>query len=109
MRGDDQKIVLSYHVNRGQLRCAAAAVAAERYRRARGHWPERLDDLVPAYLARVPVDPFEGRPLPYRRLPDGVVVGPVGDDEALQPHGSENTPKDIGFRLWDVAHRSRRK
>ena len=33
--------------------------------------PETLDELVPAYLAEVPLDPFtDGKPLTYKRAPD---------------------------------------
>src|SRR5262249_35009261 len=64
------------------LRAAIAAVAAERYRRAHGVWPESLEALAPAYLGEVPADPYDGQPLRYRRLPDGVVIYSVGPDGA---------------------------
>ncbi|HEX5270128.1 MAG TPA: hypothetical protein VFW33_06575 [Gemmataceae bacterium] len=48
-----------------RLRCAAAAVAAERYRLATGRWPDDLAALVPKYLGAVPADPFDGKPLGY--------------------------------------------
>jgi hypothetical protein len=105
MRGEDPKVALRFHTGRGLLRSAVVAVAAERYRRARGHWPERIEDLVPAYLAAAPVDPFEGRPLSYRRVPDGILVGWVAEDGKLPPYGTGRTPVDFGFRLWDVEHR----
>src|SRR5205823_3863301 len=45
-------------------RCAIAALAAERYRRANGRWPESLAELVTAGLLRaVPGDSFDGQPL----------------------------------------------
>ena len=60
---------------------------ARGYRLAQGKWPEKLDDLIPKYLARVPTDPFSGEPLLYRRLEDGVVLYSVGlngrDDEGI--------------------------
>jgi hypothetical protein len=97
---------LSSHMD---LRCGIAMLAAERYRRAHGHWPAALTDLVPAYLAKVPLDPFDGAPLRYRRLKDGVVIYSVGFDG--QDDGgnlSDHTRKpgtDRGVRLWDVAQR----
>jgi hypothetical protein len=93
-----------------RLRCAVAAVAAERYRRAHGRWPESLEALVPAYLARVPADPYDGKPLRLRRLDDGVVIYSVGPDQT--DNGGKIDRKDplaegndLGFRLWDVARR----
>jgi hypothetical protein len=94
-----------------QVRCAAVALAAERYRRDRGRWPETLKALKEAgYLRAVPTDPYDGRPLRWRRLDDGAVVYSVG------PHGQDNGGKmdfhnvmaegtNLGFRLWDVTKR----
>jgi hypothetical protein len=62
----------------------------------------------------VPLDPYDGQPLRCRRLKDGVVaysVGPDGKDDGgnLRPEqaeeGAEGGGLDVGFRLWDVAHR----
>src|SRR5262249_34319243 len=66
MHGDSAQLARRFHFNRGLLRCAAAGIAAERYRLTQGHWPRRLDDLVPAYLAAVPDNPLEGQPLSFR-------------------------------------------
>jgi hypothetical protein len=92
------------------LRTATAAVAAERYRRAEGKWPESLEALSPAYLRAVPTDPYNGRPLRYRRLADGVVIYSVGPDGADNGgHFDRKEPlaegNDVGFRLWDVKSR----
>jgi len=46
---------------------AMTACALERYRLARGRFPEKLDELVPQYLAAVPKDVIDGQPLRYRR------------------------------------------
>jgi hypothetical protein len=106
-RGEDhRKITIRFHTTRGTLRSAVAAVAAERYRRHQGHWPERLEDLVPAYLPAVPANPFDGRPLDYHREPDGVWI------RAPRPHTSAeaqptNADPDPSFRLWDAAARHR--
>lgn len=93
-----------------QLRCAAAALAAERYRLAKGRWPPALADLVPDYLAQVPNDPYDGQPLRLRRLDDGLVIYSVGPD--LADNGGTLDRKnpiakgtDLGFRLWDVPRR----
>jgi hypothetical protein len=60
----------------------AAALAA--WRADRGSdtppYPERLDDLVPKYLAAVPVDPFTDQPFIYERRGDGYLLASVGDN-----------------------------
>jgi hypothetical protein len=67
---------------------ARIALAIERYRLAKGELPEQLTDLVPAYLAEVPTDPFDGQPIRYRPTEPGYVVYSVGDD------GNENGGKE---------------
>jgi hypothetical protein len=62
------------------LETAATALAAERYRLGQGRFPDAVDQLVPDYLAAVPVDPFDGAPLRYRRADRGFVVHSVGED-----------------------------
>jgi hypothetical protein len=108
--GDDAKIVDTFQRQQALLLAAVAAVAAERYRRDKGRWPEALTDLVPDYLAQVPTDLFDGGPLHYRRLEDGVVVysvGPDGQDDGgkIVRRGNPRSDADIGIRLWDVARR----
>jgi len=48
-------------------RLFAAAVAVEKFRRATGALPERLDELVPGYLATVPLSLEDGEPVVYER------------------------------------------
>ncbi len=59
---------------------AQTALAVERYRLAKGHLPESLENLVPAYMEVVPTDPFDGQTLKYRTLETGFVVYSVGED-----------------------------
>lgn len=94
-----------------ELRCAIAAIAAERYRREKGQWPENLEALRKGrYLKQVPTDVFDGEPLRMRRLEDGLVIYSVGPDgQDNRGHIDRTNPvgegSDLGFRLWDVAKR----
>jgi hypothetical protein len=92
------------------LRCLDVALAAERYRRANQDWPDSIDNLCPQFLAEVPLDPFDGEPLRYRRVEDGVVIYSVSsdgvDDNGNLDREHPNQPGvDVGCRLWDVARR----
>jgi ABC-type transport system involved in multi-copper enzyme maturation permease subunit len=82
---------------------ATVACALERFRLANRAYPETLDQLVPALLARVPHDAVSGRPLIYQPGGGGSFilrgVGPNGtDDRNKQPSDdwlwtySTNTP-----------------
>jgi hypothetical protein len=104
------KLVEAYWRSQALLASAGAALAAEQFRTATGRWPETPAELVPAYLADVPVDPFGGLPMRLKRLPDGLViysVGPNGTDDggAVRRDETHFIPDDVGFQLWDVAHR----
>jgi hypothetical protein len=87
---------------RAHLDLARTALAVERYRRATGRLPGRLEELVPQYLDRVPADFFDGRPIRYERLARGYVVYSVGEDgrdDAGRERDRKNSsaPSDLPF------------
>ena len=61
-------------------RLGQVAVALRLYRHEHGRYPETLEELVPKYLPSLPVDPFDGKPLRYKRLAKGFKVWSVGWD-----------------------------
>ncbi len=92
------------------IRCISAALAAECYRQTHKHWPDSLDQLCPQFLSAVPLDPFDGSPLRYRRLKDGAMIYSVGNDRVddggnLDPEHITQPNVDVGYRLWDVSKR----
>jgi hypothetical protein len=95
-----------------EARCAVVGLACERFRLKHGRWPETLAELPADLLpGGVPLDPFDGKPLRYRKLEDGVVlysVGPDGKDDGgdLTRVGMLAARRgDLGFRLWNPEHR----
>jgi hypothetical protein len=60
--------------------CARVAVAVERYRESTGKLPDTLDELVGDYIEEIPLDPFDGKPLRYKRTERGFVVYHIGED-----------------------------
>ena len=62
------------------LDLARTALAIERHRLATGKPPEQLTDLVPAYLEQVPIAPFDGQPIRYRRTDPGYVLYSIRED-----------------------------
>ncbi|WP_339731076.1 hypothetical protein [uncultured Gimesia sp.] len=71
------------HTGRYQVQRDAALVliAAERYRRGHGQFPQTIEELVPKYLPDVPIDHYTGKPLQYS-VKDG---RPVIDSVGLKP------------------------
>ena len=65
-------------------------------------YPEALADLVPKYLARVPLDVFGGGPVIYKKTDTGYLlysVGANGVDDGGQLLTDEPRGDDIGIRL----------
>ncbi len=100
----------AFRSQHSELRRAISALATERFRRAQGRWPRSLEELVPKYLAAVPLDPFDGSPLHLDRRPDGVMIYSFGRHRL--PSGrvvNLNVPQepctDESLQLWDVAQR----
>jgi hypothetical protein len=99
----------------GQNRALQAAIACERYRLATGGWPEALDALVPDYLAAVPVDPFDGKPMRYAQTDEGIKIWTIsenliddgGDIGRLIVRRNSYRPKDAGWVLLNPDLRNR--
>jgi hypothetical protein len=71
---------------------AILACALERYRLARGAYPEKLDELVPDFIEKVPAEIVNGEPYRYRPSGDGrFLLYSVGMD--LHDDGGVFDPK----------------
>jgi hypothetical protein len=76
-----------------------------------GQWPVSLAELAKGgWIAAVPLDPFDGQPLRYKRVPDGVLIYSVGldgvDDGGVINRENPIAPgTDQGFRLWSPIFR----
>jgi hypothetical protein len=89
-------IARRFAYGQASVNLARTAIALERYRLARGAFPESLDTLAPQFIAKVPHDAIGGPPLKYHREADGsFVLYSVGwnekDDDgeaAFNPDGS---------------------
>ncbi len=85
------------------MRAAVVAIAAERFRIDRGRFPEAAAELVPNYLDELPADPFDGQPIRFIHIEDGIVAYTIGDDRiddggAVQSR-TEGRARDFGVRL----------
>jgi hypothetical protein len=95
------------------LDLAITAIAVDRFRMANGRLPERLEELVPAFLEAVPADPSNGgRPLSYRPGENGGFVvyrfGPNGaDDNGEELKDNWRKRGDITFTVAPLDIRNR--
>ncbi len=86
------------------VHCTIAALSVQRYHLAQNKLPASLDDLVPAYIDSVPIDPFTGGKLLYRFDEEAYVVYSTGinrldDNGNLQPTEDQTTTLDRGVRI----------
>jgi|GEM_PF-1838394 len=51
--------------SRETIALGTTALALKRYRCEKGHYPRKLEELVPEYLEKLPPCPFTGKPLHY--------------------------------------------
>ncbi len=77
------------------VRCARVAVAIERYRRVHDdQLPNMLTDLTPGLIDTMPIDPFSGKPLLYKRTATGYIVYSVGANR-VDDGGVIQDPADL--------------
>ncbi len=75
-------------------------LAALRYEKDNGAYPESLDTLsAEGYLSEIPIDPYSGRPLVYRRTPEGFVLYSWGAN-LTDEGGRQGTGRGGQPRLW---------
>jgi hypothetical protein len=71
------------------------------YRHDRGEWPETLDELVPEYINRLPLDPSNGQPYIYLLHENGGIElqRPLGPDETLTDREKMRLPYPVGGEI----------
>ena len=91
-------------------RMAAVGCALERYHLKHGAFPEKLDDLAPAFFNAVPLDPMVNQPFHYQRTDDGwfqlYSVGLNGQDDK-GVFKEKQSEKDLDWP-WPVPSRPAR-
>lgn len=95
------KIYLRDNVAQLNWTMMRVATAIAWYEAEKGREPEKLEDLVPRYLSRVPRCPLSGLPLGYR---EGVVwsAGRNGVDDGGVPGKEEDIDAEDGDYVWRV-------
>jgi hypothetical protein len=75
------------------------------YRARKGRFPANLDDLAPEFIAAVPLNPFDGKPIKLRRTDNGVTID-SNDPEVAgageQPFPFDSKNREITFTVPDV-------
>ncbi len=108
------KVAQANQRTQARLRTAIGALAAERFRQEHKRWPHSCAELTDGkYLSGVPIDPYDGKALRFKELPEGFVVYSVGPDQTddggvLNRVNPLEKGSDIGFQLWNPERRRQR-
>ncbi|MCD6052166.1 MAG: Bacterial type secretion system protein [Verrucomicrobia bacterium] len=79
------------------LRTAQTALAVERFRLENNRLPQSLGELIPRYLTKAPMDPFNEQPLLYRSTQTGFRIysaGENGKDDGGQTRAEKSYPEN---------------
>ncbi|MGD0091679.1 MAG: hypothetical protein ABSE73_17325, partial [Planctomycetota bacterium] len=87
-------------------RLGRLALAVATFRAKTGQLPAKLEGLVPEYIAEVPLDPYDDKPLRLVSHPAGIILYSIGpdltDDGGTKEFDSATGKGDIVFRIGDV-------
>lgn len=104
---------IGYHIasfarDAAELRIAKTALAVERYRVQYAKPPTALQDLVPAFIDAVPIDPFDGQPLRYRVAGNNYRIYSIAnnkkDDGGEEPQKGQKRKHGEGDYVFLVQH-----
>jgi hypothetical protein len=85
------------------------ALAATAYRQKHGKYPERLEELVPAFLPAMPVDPCDGQVLRLKRFPDVTVLYTQQHSPGLESESSWDPARHAGEPIFLLRTRAATK
>jgi len=94
------KVTVNFGRALATTRAARLCLMIERYRREKGTVPESIADLTAAAGRTLPLDPFTGTDLIYRKSDDEYRVYSVGDD--LKDGGGERLNQSNGSCDWGL-------
>ncbi|MCA9254150.1 MAG: hypothetical protein KDA33_00875 [Phycisphaerales bacterium] len=100
-RGPYQSYLGTSFFSRTCCEAAAATIALHNDRADRGAYPDALDELVPTYLRRPPIDFGDGAPLRYQRSGDVYRLYSVGLD-GVDHHGVKIARFNTLSSEWDT-------
>jgi hypothetical protein len=104
------KAKVKHDISAAHMRLLTVELALRCYREERGSVPATLDQLVPKYLGRVPLDPFSDRPLVYQAQGTNWLLyslGPDRVDDGGKPFVRTSTGQGGTATVGDLHYDSR--
>jgi len=88
---------------------ARAALAAARYREKHGRLPQRLEQLVPAFLPAMPTDPRDGQALRMKHFGEVTVLHTAADSPGLEAETAWAAEKHRDLPIFRLYPRGKEK
>jgi uncharacterized protein YicC (UPF0701 family) len=95
-----EKAFQSVSENQTKINQGALACALDRFKNARGHYPESLEELKPEFIAAIPHDVIGGKPLHYRRTSDKFALYSIGWNQT-DDGGTPSASRELGDWVWE--------
>ena len=76
-------------------RVVITAIALKRFQLQHGKLPEKISELAPEFLAAIPIDPFDGKPLRYRPNADGIYLLYCVGEDGVDDGGDPSLPASV--------------
>jgi len=91
-----------------QIAVARVGLGLKMFKRGHAAYPETPGKLVPEFLDAVPLDPFTGKALIYRKAEAGFVLYSLGpdlqdDNGTPKPAGKQTSGKESYDIVWKCA------
>jgi hypothetical protein len=87
--------------NQAYINVCKTGLALKIYKGKYGYYPDSLDKLKPEFLPEIPLDPFTGKSLIYRKTANSVLVYSVGEN--LKDDGGQWGKAGLeGGGRWDT-------
>jgi membrane protein YdbS with pleckstrin-like domain len=83
---------------------ADLALAVTAYKAQKGRYPERIEELLPEYINRLPVDPYDNQPLKLKHIKGGLDLYSVGYNPKFDLKRKEDPKEIIHFYLGKDAY-----
>jgi len=83
---------------------ADLALAVTAYKSEKGRYPERVEELVPEYIDRLPIDPYDNRPLKLKRVKGGLDLYSAGYNPKTDLKRKDYPKEMIHFYLGKDAY-----
>lgn len=105
------RTIVGHYETRLSMEALIATMGVLRFHKDKGAWPQSLEELAAAgYIRQVPIDPYSGKPLVYRRVKDSFTLYSLGRDFD-DDHGTRSTwgkPPQGGDQVfWPVEEHKR--